>query len=105
MNETRDLYFNKIRDYTHNYNFLEIKDEIKNYLSINSQELKDKIQNELTKENKGVFVKGFYICFKYENKPFYISHHHESETMIKNIIEILKYNYATDIFIKYGEID
>lgn len=111
MNETRDLYYllKNDRAYYNNeavdFTYLELKEKVKSYRQCNNQNLIKSINDLIDKEKEGLFYKGFEICFKLNNDLFYISHHHKSNEFIKNVIEILKYNCATDIFIKYGELD
>lgn len=104
-NETRDLYFNKLYDSETNTYFLSLKNTIKSYNDLPNKELKEKLKTILNNDDKGMFVKGFRLCFKYQNELYYIIHEHQTNDFIHKITECLKYYCATDILIKYGEID
>ena len=111
MNKTRDLYFNLKYDTTYygnekiDFQYLEMKEEIKGFYSLKNNELKSQIQNEINRENEGLFYKDFYICFTYNKERYYIKHHHETNNFINKIVKILKKHKATNILVKYGELD
>jgi len=110
-NETLKKYFDIKHDTAYrgskkiNFDYLAIKPQIKGYWELNNEELKSQIKSRIDKESNGLYYKGFYICFTYKNDLFYIKHYHESDNFIEEIIEILKYQNASDIFIKYGRLD
>lgn len=105
MNETRDLYFKKVYDNQTNTYYLSLKDEIKSIAELKNISLRTKLYDSINSDNKGAYVIGFRLCFKYKGELYYIIHNHQTNDFINKIIEILKYENATDIFIKYGEID
>lgn len=104
MNETRDLYFNVKTDFD-GFKWLDLKNDVKSIYNLKNIELQTELKKILLNDNSGLFYKGFRICFTLNNEKFFIIHYHQNEETIKNLIEILKYNNAQNIFIKYGELD
>lgn len=105
MNETRDLYFNKKYDSQTQTYYLSLKDNIKSIAQLDNIALRTHLYDIINNDDKGAYVLGLRICFKYKGDLYYIIHNHQTDDFIHKIIEILKYENASDIFIKYGEID
>ena len=105
MNETRDLYFNKKYDSQTETYYLSLKDSIKSIAELKNISLRTQLYNIINTDDKGAYVIGLRICFKYKGELYFIIHNHQTNDFIKRIVERLKYENATDIFIKYGEID
>ena len=87
------------------FEYLELKPKVISYYEMPNENFKNQLKNRISQDNEGLYYKDFYICFTYNKGLYYIKHHHENDKFIKDIVEILKYNNAKDIFIKYGELD
>ena len=105
MNETRDLYFKKVYDSQTNTYYLSLKKSIKSIAELKNISLRTKLYDLINSDNNGAYVIGFRLCFTYKGELYYIIHNHQTNDFINKIIEILKNENASDIFIKYGEID